>query len=186
MSGAPSAPTAADGESFARLLDGYAERIRRAVRHARLERHGIATDDVEQDVRLRVLQRLQQETMVDRPASYLERVIRSAIVDAIRRALTRGSGSAPDGDAIAQDTASPEPEPDHAAAHAQLVADARAILRELGTVRATAVGLLLQGFSIPEIARLTDVTESAARNMTYRALNELRLRLAEKGHELSD
>lgn len=176
---------AADGVDgpgpIAALIAAHEPRIRRALRNARLQRWGIDADDVAQEVRVRLWRALARETVVDPPASYVEQAIRTAVIDAVRRAAARPAAA--DATGIPEHIPDPGPEPSAAAAGTALIADARRILAGMTRKRATAVGLLLAGYTIPEIARMTRTTEASARNLAYRALAELRLRLAERGHD---
>jgi RNA polymerase sigma-70 factor (ECF subfamily) len=184
---APHPATPSGSERLRRLLEEHGSWIRRTVER-RCPRHlGIDPAEIEQDVILRVWRALERESELRAPASFLYRVIATALVDAVRRRRAR-----PEEQLVLESEEHPSgrreprasgPSPELAARHAEVL---REVDRALGTMqprRRLAVRLHLQGFDTTEIGRLAGWTEPKARNLVYRGLDELRRRLLERGIE---
>jgi len=165
-----------------RLLDRYGGRLRRTV--ARLCPDGVDADDVMQEVSLRLWRALSRESEIAHPASYLQRVAATAVVDAVRRQRRRRESPALDAgaeDGEAYEPAAPGASPEAAAERSRLLAATAAALGRLPENRRLAVRLYLQGFSSAEIAEVAGWTEPKARNLLYRGLGTLRRELAAAG-----
>jgi RNA polymerase sigma-70 factor (ECF subfamily) len=168
-----------------RLLEEHGDFIRRTVER-RCPRHlGIDPVEVEQDVRVRVWRALERESELRSPASFLYRVIATALIDAVRRRRARPEEplllEGDDPVSAAREPRAAAPDPELAARHAEAL---RAIDRELAAMperRRLAVRLHLQGFDPTEIGRLAGWSVPKARNLVYRGLDELRSRLHARG-----
>ena len=182
----PSANDASGAERLRRLLEEHGAFIRRTVER-RCPRHlGIDADEVEQEVLVRVWRALERESELRSPASFLYRVIATALIDAVRRRRARPEEPLlleGDDSMAAREPRDAAPDPELAARQAEAL---RAIDRELMALserRRIAVRLHLQGFDTTEIGRLAGWSEPKARNLVYRGLDELRRRLHESGIE---
>lgn len=189
MTDSPPSAQAAEVERRLRdLLERFGGRVRAILAGSGLHRHGIQPEDVEQEVRIRLWQALTRESELRHPASYIVQVVRTTVIDAMRRAAARpaaAEGAAPDGDRreVAAEPGRAGFDPETTAAAQLLAGQVELILADLGGERARAVRLLLQGFTTEEIGRVHNWTEAKARNLAYRGLSELRLRLAELGYD---
>ena len=174
--------------TFEELRSRYRGWIRASLR--KLGRRFPAEDleDLEQEVSLRLWRRLQGESTIENPASYLYRVAATATVDAFRR-LSRSPQlvSLPEGvdeGAKPLEFPAPGPDPERTAASVQLADRLRRLIAELPENRRHAVGLYLQGFTIKEVAELANWSEPKARNLIFRGLASLRQRLKEERYAL--
>ena len=66
------------------LLSRYARRLRQQIESHRLSDHGIDADDIEQEVRIRLWRALERDPNAVLPASYIQRVVVSVLVDEVR------------------------------------------------------------------------------------------------------
>jgi DNA-directed RNA polymerase specialized sigma24 family protein len=80
------------------LLRRFAARVRAQIESNRLIQHGIDPDDVEQEVRIRLWKALERDPNADFPASYIQKVVVTVMVDALRRAQSRAADALPDPD----------------------------------------------------------------------------------------
>lgn len=168
------------------LLARFAQRVRAQIQAQRLDRHGIDAADVEQEVHIRLWQVLQRDPNALLPASYIQRTVMSVLVDAVRRAQARPAESIEqNADAVAE-LASAEAAPEQHAVDAQWADRLAAAITDLPERRRRPLQLYLQGFSIPEVAELCELTFDAGRKLVYRGLDEVKQRLREQGWESSD
>jgi len=163
-------------ERYARLIDEFGARLRRLV-EIRC-RGAIDPDDVEQEVRIRLWQALERDRNAPFSASYIQKAVVSAVIDAHRRAVVRATEPLPEGDAEAL----VEPgRPDRNASADEEVRLLGIAIGELPQRRQLPLRLHLQGFSFVEIARLTASSDEAVRKLVSRGLEELKVRLREMG-----
>ena len=73
--------------------------------------------------------------------------------------------------------------PEQAAAQAERAQRLRQALAAIPERRRQPTLLLLQGFSTLEISRLMQITEATARNLAYRGVEDLKIRLAAPSDE---
>lgn len=167
---------------YARLIDEFGARLRRLV-EARC-RGTIDPDDVEQEVRIRLWQAIERDRSTPLTASYIQKAVASAVIDAHRRASVRAADPLPD----AGDPDVPvEPgRPDRSAAADEEVRLLGEAIAALPRRRQVPLRLHLQGFSLVEIARLTSSSDEAVRKLVSRGLAELRERLRELGVDDGD
>ena len=169
------------------LLTRHARRLRREIESHRLTEHGIDADDVEQEVRIRLWRALERDPNALLPASYIQRVVLSVLVDAVRRAQVRPTEPLPEFESA--DTELPlqsASRPERRAVDAERIACFAAAMAELPPRRRHPLQLYLQGFTLPELAPLCDLTADAARKLVYRGLDELKTRLRAMGMENFD
>src|SRR5437870_5604547 len=81
-----------------RLLAEFGGRVRAAIEARCSGDQGLDPDDIEQDVRIRLWQALERDRNVVFAASYIQRVVLSAVIDASRRAQVRAAEPLPEGD----------------------------------------------------------------------------------------
>ncbi len=164
-------------ERYARLIDTFGVRLRRLV-EIRC-RGQIDPDDVEQEVRIRLWQALERDRNAPFSASYIQKAVVSAVIDAHRRAQVRAADPLPE-PGEAEDLVEPG-RPDRSASAEQEVALLARAIGELPQRRQLPLRLHLQGFSLVEIARLTASSDEAVRKLVSRGLEELKARLRELG-----
>lgn len=171
------------GFRLQQILDRFTARVKAQIESNRLFQHGIEVDDVVQEVRIRLWKALERDPNADFPASYIQKVVATTVVDAIRRAQVRAAEPLPDSDEGEAELPDRAPEPHHAAHDAQQVALVAECIAQLGPRRRRPLQLYLQGFQLQEIADLSGLTLDAARKLVYRGLDEVKERLRTFGIE---
>ena len=170
------------------LVARFGAKVRAQIARHRLDRHGIDADDVEQEVRIRLWATLQRDPNALLPASYVQRTVMSVLVDAVRRAEARPAEALPedveqfDAEPLGQATKAPEA----AAEDGQLAQAVAAAIAALPERRRRPLQLYLQGFTVPEVAELCELTFDATRKLVYRGLDELKARLRAEGWDNKD
>ena len=168
------------------LLRRFAARVRAQIESNRLIQHGIDPDDVEQEVHIRLWKALERDPNADFPASYIQKVVVTVMVDAVRRAQARPAEALPDAEQGEAELADAGVEPDRAATEAQQMARLGECLAGLSPRRRRPLQLYLQGYALQEVADLNGLTLDAARKLVYRGLDELKQRLATLGMDNYD
>lgn len=144
-------------------------------------------EDLVQEALLRVVDVLRRDPERQLNKAYLRRAAYSALVDEIRRVRRRretsleGFGAGEDGEAIPLQPPSPAPGPEDSSAGRQVGRAIQGCLGRLVAPRRHAVVLYLQGHGVPESARLLGWNPKRTSNLVYRALDDLRRCLGEKG-----
>lgn len=141
-------------------------------------------DDLTQEVRIRLWQVLKLEKNLQQPASYLKRVVLTATIDALRRAEVRGEKYEHVEWSVLGEGREALGEQGPSAVFEQLseVQSLELKLQKLNPHVARALRLHVQGYNSEEIAELLDWTEAKARNVVYRAIQQLK-DATEDGHE---
>jgi RNA polymerase sigma-70 factor (ECF subfamily) len=169
-------------ERLHRLLADYAVKVRALIDGHGLGHYGIDAADVEQEVRIRLWKALERDRNAAFHTSYIQRVVLSTVIDAIRAANARPSEPLPE---VVDDreTAFVEPSagPDRTASGVEDLDRIMACMAELPERRRKAVALHLQGFSLREIGEFSGTSEEAARKLLDRGMETLRERLALSG-----
>ena len=164
------------------LLAEYGVKVRRLIETHGLGQHGIDPADIEQEVRIRLWKALERDRNAAFHTSYIQRVVLTTVIDAIRAAKSRPAEPLPDevelGDTVLIDHGAG---PERNAGAGQDFRRITACLAELPQRRRKAVVLHLQGFSFREIGQFTGVSEEAARKLLDRGMVTLRERLEELG-----
>ncbi|MGA8277814.1 MAG: sigma-70 family RNA polymerase sigma factor [Rhodanobacteraceae bacterium] len=165
------------------LLRDYAGRVAGLLRSYGLDRQGIDPADVEQEVRIRLWRALQRDRSGAFHASYVQRVVASTVIDAIRRAGVRAADPLPESDDDAAQLPERGVSPESSVADRQRMECVARCLDGIPERRRLPITLHLQGFSLQEIADLSGVPSSeAARKLVSRGLAELKTRLREFGY----
>ena len=155
-------------EGFDRLLDRYSRVFGAAIRRVCRGRYEQLIPDVEQEIRLALWKRLQNEDEIRNPSSYLYKMALTTAALVVRRQK--------------QETDLPDPEahPAHEprAVPGLMPAEARRLIDEitqtLSLEQRQAVAAYAAGFNHQEVARLYGWTPSTARHRIYRGLDTLR------------
>ena len=156
----------------------HAELRRRLV--VAVERHCPAwlrsdADDIVQQA----LVRLTSGEITTVNASYLNRVAYCATIDEIRRRRARRAEPLEETDDAA--SAAPADDPGRMAHDRRVGQAIRDCLAGLVESRRTAVGLYLEGHTVPEVGQLLETNTKNAENLVYRGLEGLRACLSGKG-----
>lgn len=172
-----------------KLLHDYGSKVRALILSQRLSQHGIDPDDIEQEVRIRLWRALERDRNSVFHASYIQRVVLSVVIDAVRRAKVRVAEALPEDDesvSSADIAMVGVARPEHRARDSQYLAVIKSCLDELPANRRTAVMLHLQGYSLDEIATSAGISAEAARKLVSRGLPQLKIRLTELGYGTFD
>lgn len=154
------------------LLRTHEPRLRALFARHLGGRPGIDLDDLVQEARIRLWKALEREKSVDALASYIQRVVTSVVVDALRRRAARPEDTVEE--RLMQATAHESGAPDDVLAQVQRAAALREAMACIPERRRRPATLLLQGFSTPEIARLLGTSEATVRNLAYRGVDDLK------------
>lgn len=170
-----------------RLLIRFGARVRAQIAQQQLDRRGIDPEEIEQEVRIRLWRTLERDPNAELPASYIQRVVLSVLVDALRRAEVRAAEPLPEQEeASAEALTSTQPAPQRNAIAAEAAGLVLAAIEAIPARRRRPLELYLQGFTVPEVAQLCELTFDAARKLVYRGLDAVKQRLREAGVETDD
>jgi len=171
-----------DDRQLSLLLDEIVRRFSGSIR-ATGARYRLPPSDIgeaEQEVRIRLWRVCgNPENITKLSASYLQRVVTTAILDLLRR-RRRAATHDPVEDLPLP---APGPGPDADAEAASLGIVVQAGVKSLGLSRRTVVKLHLEGFRRDEIEALLGWSEAKTRNLLYRGLSDLRGYLVARGIE---
>lgn len=169
------------------ILARYGKRLRILVdQHCGRDR-GLDADDIEQEVHIKLWKLLESDKNLDFPASYIQKVVATTVIDAIRRADVRHAESLDNDVEPAVDPSYIGPmQPDRQAGHGHWGALLLRCIAELPERRRMPVQLALQGFKADEIAAMTGCTVAAAQQLSYRGIEDLKIRLKELGADEID
>jgi len=165
-----------------RLLADYGAKVRSLIDGHGLGHYGIDPADIEQEVRIRLWKALERDRNAAFHTSFIQRVVLTVVIDAIRAANARPVEALPEaaddaGTAFIDPTAGPEQNASGINDFDRIVG----CMAELPERRRKAVALHLQGFSLREIGQLSGTSEEAARKLLDRGLQSLRESLAVSG-----
>jgi RNA polymerase sigma-70 factor (ECF subfamily) len=149
-----------------------------------LDKHGIDPADVEQEVRIRLWKALERDRSGAFHASYVQRVVASTVIDALRRAEVRAAEPLPEEeDESPADLGDGPVGPEQSAGDVERMQGLERCMAEIPERRRLPISLHLQGFSLQEIADLAGIPSAeAARKLVSRGLEELKSRLRELGY----
>lgn len=153
--------------------------IREIVQRLTPSSLGVSATEIEQEALIRLWRSLRNERDIRDFRSYVYRVVATSALDSIRQIKERREEQLEMENVSGISDRAPSPE--DVAVHQSLVAKVRELIAKLGTNRARAVKLHLQGFTSVEIGELHGWTEAKARNLTYRGLDDLRMLLRGAG-----
>lgn len=161
------------------LLDTYTGQVRMQLRRLAPQLKAADSDDLVQEVRIRLWQVLKSERNLEQPASYIRKVVLTTTIDALRRAKVRGDGETHlSWDALLlQSVPGQDVELGEQASRWQQVQALETRLKTLDPEAARAMRLHLLGCTTEEIGKTLDWTEAKARNLVYRTLKQLQTEL---------
>lgn len=164
------------------VLSDFGSRLGVLMRGYRLDRHGIDPADVEQEVRIRLWKAISRDRSGAFHASYVQRVVATTVIDALRRAEVRATEPLPEDD----DEPGHWPEsgisPEQSASDEERMSGLQRCLAEIPERRRLPITLHLQGYSLQEIADVVGTSAEAARKLVTRGLDGLKSRLRELGY----
>lgn len=164
------------------LLSDYGTKVRMLIDSHGIGQYGIDAADIEQEVRIRLWKALERDRNAAFHTSYIQRVVLTTVIDAIRAANARPAEPLPEtaeeGGMAFMDSG---PGPERRARGAEDFERIMACMAELPERRRKAVALHLQGFSLREIGQFSGTSEEAARKLLDRGMETLRERLAVSG-----
>ena len=165
------------------LLVAYGARVRRLLLTYGLDRQGVDPADVEQEVRIRLWHALERDRSGAFRASYVQRVVATTVIDALRRAQVRAAEPLPEEDDEAVDLGVAQVSPERRAGDVERMQGLERCLNEIPERRRIPIALHLQGFALQEIAELAGIASAeAARKLVSRGLEELKTRLRDLGY----
>lgn len=178
--GAADAVAPPDDRALSAQLDEIVRRFSGSIR-ATSARYRLDPSDIgeaEQEVRIRLWRVCGNPENVSKlSASYLQRVVTTAVLDLLRR-RRRAAMHDPVEDLPLP---APGPGPDADIEAASLGNIVRAGVDALGLARRTVVKLHLEGYRRDEIEALLGWSEAKTRNLLYRGLSDLRAYLVARG-----
>jgi RNA polymerase sigma factor (sigma-70 family) len=185
MSGAPKPPP---GHGvLGELLIRHGARLRALVVQHCPSEQGLDPDDIEQEVRIRLWRAVERENNPALPASYIQRVVVTTVIDALRRSKPEQTTALPEaGQEAGIEALLDRVGPVRSASDGQRMDMVRAAIATLPSRRQQPVRLALQGFTPEEIGELLEMTATMAKNLMYRGLYELRDRLKAVGLDEHD
>lgn len=164
------------------LLRDFGARIRGLIESHGLVRRGLDADDIEQEVRIRLWKAVERDRNGLFNASYIQRIVLTTVVDAMRRHSVRAADALPEEDeGQAAEALVDRHGPDQRTSEAQRMDLLVRCLDRLGPRRRQPVALHLQGFGFPEIGELLGVSAESARKLVSRGLDDLKSALREAG-----
>ena len=164
------------------LLTLHGPRLRALVLRHCSSNQGLDPDDIEQEVRIRLWRAVERETKTALPASYIQRVVVTTVIDALRRSKAEQTVPLPEsGQEAGVEALLEQIGPVRSASDRQRLDMVQAAIQALPERRRQPVRLGLQGFTPDEIGELLEMTGTMAKNLMYRGLYELRDRLRAAG-----
>ncbi|HET6632978.1 MAG TPA: RNA polymerase sigma factor [Rhodanobacteraceae bacterium] len=180
-------PPDPDHQRLEALLHEHGARLGGWLARYNLGRHGIDPDEVVQEVRIRLWQAIQRDRSRPFSASYIQRIVASTAIDAMRRSRVRSSEPLPEEDEGSDlSMADLGPRPDRHASDDQRMLILERCLAALPERRRIPIGLHLQGFGFREIGELSGISDEAARKLVSRGMDDLKKLLRESGLGVSD
>jgi len=166
------------------LLAQFGGRLRVLVEQHCGRGQGLDPDDIEQEVHIKLWRTLESDKKVEFPASYIQRVVVTTVVDALRRVENRPMEHLDEADEAEVDPTVPmAPNPEQAARADEWRDRLLAEIEGLPERRRMPVRLAIQGFTADEIARLLGITIASAQQLSYRGIEELKEKLRARGGE---
>ncbi len=169
-------------QRLAQILADFGNRLASLLNGYRLDRYGVDPADIEQEVRIRLWKAIERDRSGAFHASYVQKVVATTVIDALRRAEVRAAEPLPEDD----DEPGQLPEegvgPEQSASDGERMSGLQRCLGAIPERRRLPITLHLQGFSLQEIADVVGTSAEAARKLVSRGLDELKSMLREQGY----
>lgn len=169
---------------FRALVDQYGALIKRIVSRVGGRAVRESGDDVAQQVAMSLWRQVSREQTITHQSSYIYRAAVRETVRAVKRELERLKTHAPVDSDGGPELSSAAPNPEQAAAAAQLGRDIERAIGGLLPERAAAVRAHLAGYSVEEIMETHGWQYQKARNLIARGMADLREELIKGGHRV--
>ncbi len=164
---------------FQKMLEDFSIFIRSQVLRYRLDRLGLDADDLTQEIRLKLWKIIDNEKNIHNPASYIKKVVESAVIDQIRKIRREEEVVISEKQKLISEL---EPRsvhyPDPPGSIREYIMKAADSLMES---RKTVVKLYLLNMSLSEISAYLNYSQAKTRNLLYRGLADLKAILKEMG-----
>ncbi len=164
------------------VLSDFGSRLGVLMRGYRLDRHGIDPADIEQEVRIRLWKAISRDRSGAFHASYVQRVVATTVIDALRRAEVRATEPLPEDDGEFGQLPDESISPEQTASDGERMSGLQRCLAEIPERRRLPITLHLQGYSLQEIADVVGTSAEAARKLVTRGLSDLKSRLRDLGY----
>jgi RNA polymerase sigma-70 factor (ECF subfamily) len=165
------------------LVRSYGAKVKGLLKTYGLDKHGIDPADIEQEVRIKLWHALERDRSGAFHASYVQRVVATTVIDALRRAQVRATEPMPEEDDEVVEIGAASVGPERSAGDVERMQGLERCMAEIPERRRLPISLHLQGFSLQEIANLAGIPSvEAARKLVSRGLDELKTRLRELGY----
>lgn len=169
-------------QRLAQVLTDFGNRLGALLNSYRLDRHGVDPADIEQEVRIRLWKAIERDRSGAFHASYVQKVVATTVIDALRRAEVRAAEPLPEDDDEAGQLPEEGAGPEQSASDGERLGGLQRCLGEIPERRRLPITLHLQGFSLQEIADVVGTSAEAARKLVSRGLDELKSKLRERGY----
>jgi RNA polymerase sigma-70 factor (ECF subfamily) len=162
-------------------LEDLRRKVAAAVRRTCPSHLVAQSDDIVQNVMIKLV-RILEKSDGDRSFSslYLEKTVSCALVDEIRRVCRRRETTVED-EQVMKRIVSGRADPERSSRAREIQEGILDCLERLIRPRRLAVGLYLNGCSVPEAARLLEWTHRKTESLVYRGMADLRRCLERKG-----
>jgi RNA polymerase sigma-70 factor (ECF subfamily) len=166
-------------KEFQKIMDEFSGYLRSLVLKFNLNRLGLEAEDLMQDVRLKIWKIIINEKKIDNPASYLRKVVETAVLDQIRKIRREEEVFTSERQKLIS-----EIEPKTNLYHNLDCSPKEYILKAADSLmdsRKTVVKLYLLNMNLAEISAYLNYSRAKTRNLLYRGLADLRTTLKEMG-----
>ncbi len=164
---------------FQKILEDFSALIRSLVLRYRLDRLGLEADDLIQEIRLKLWKIIDDEKNIHNPASYIKKVVESAVIDQIRKIRREEEVVISEKQKLISEL---EPRsnryPNPPGSIKEYIMKAADNLMES---RKTVVKLYLLNMNLSEISAYLNYSPDKTRNLLYRGLADLKAILKEMG-----
>ena len=164
--------------AFSLLLDQFAGFIRFHIQKFDVQKFGIDPEDISQDVRIRIWKLLKSEKTITNYASYIKKIVNSAVIDRLRR-WRREAGVVQEEKSrqIAEYETIYHPDIERLSFLRGVIVEATEALIDS---RRQVVKLYLLNMSVEEISKYLRFSQDKTRNLLYRGLADLKRFLHER------
>jgi len=160
-----------------KIVQRFSEFIKLNIQKLNPENLGIDSDDIAQEIKIKLWKILKSEKKIKNLSSYIRKVIYTTTIDVIRKTRKEREHFFTKGKEMALKRMSPEN-----SAHQKEIREAvENALESLKEPRRQVVKLYLLEMNINEISDFLNFNKDRTRNLLYRGLADLKEKLKEKG-----
>ncbi|MGB9905955.1 MAG: RNA polymerase sigma factor [Candidatus Saccharicenans sp.] len=164
---------------FEKIIEEFSAFIRCLVLKYNLEKLGLDAEDLIQEIRLKIWKVIDNEKNIHNPASYIKKIVESAVIDQIRRIRKEEEVYTSEKQKLISEL---EPRSNRyqnpPSSMKEYILKATDRLLES---RKIVVQLYLLNMSLPEISAYLNYSPDKTRNLLYRGLSDLKAILKEMG-----